>query len=368
MDTSDPAIEFDAQGVCNHCRGFDEEAARSWFPDEAGRRMLAQIVHRIKEEGRRRPYDCVLGLSGGVDSSYLAYVVVRELGLRPLAVHVDAGWNSELAVRNIETLVKGLGLDLHTHVVDWEEMRDLQVAFLKSSVANQDVPQDHAFSAAVYDYAIANGIRYVLSGGNVATESVMPASWAHDAMDLRHLRAIHRRFGSGRLKTFPTVSFFKYYFYYPYVRGMTVIRPLNYMRYEYKNAIRVLQSEFSWRYYGGKHFESRFTKWQQAYYRPAKFGYDERRAYYSSLVISGQLSRGAALSQLATPVYDRAEQLSEDTDFVRKKLRLSEAEFQRILALPPRTYLDYPSNHKLLSWKNKLRNFLGRHGVKYKTK
>lgn len=362
MDTSDPHIEFDAAGVCNHCRNFDQNLRLHWHPDESGRRMLDSIVARIKQEGKGKPYDCAIGLSGGVDSSYLAYVARKQLGLRLLAVHVDGGWNSELATRNIENIVRKLDIDLHTYVVDWKEMRDLQRAFLRAGLANQDVPQDHAFFAALYRNAQSYGLRYVLSGGNIATESVMPEEWAYNAMDLRHLEAVHRRFGSGPLKTFPRVSFLRYYFWNRYVKRMRVIRPLNFMPYVKDEAIAILERELGFQYYGGKHFESRFTKWQQLYYRPRKFGYDERRAYLSSLILSKQTTREQALADLASDV-ENEKQAEKDTEYILKKLELTEEEFAEIMAQPPRTFRDYPSNFGLFNFKTAMREWLRAKGV-----
>lgn len=362
MDTSDPNIEFDVGGVCNHCRNFEQNLRPHWHPDGAGRRMLDDLVAQIKHEGRGRSYDCVIGLSGGVDSSYLAYVARKELGLRLLAVHVDGGWNSELATRNIENVVRKLDIDLHTYVVDWEEMRDLQRAFLRAGLANQDVPQDHAFFAALYSNAQAYGLRYVLSGGNIATESVMPEEWAYNAMDLRHLEAVHQRFGTRPLKTFPRVSFFRYYFWNRYIKRMRVVRPLNYLPYVKDEAIATLARELGFEYYGGKHFESRFTKWQQLYYRPRKFGYDERRAYLSSLILSGQMAREQALAKLADDT-ENEQQAEKDTDYILKKLSIDEDEFRKIMMQNPRTFRDYPSNFALFNFKTALREWLLSKGI-----
>lgn len=362
MDTSDPNIEFDTAGVCSHCRNFDQNMLPNWHPNASGRRALDEIVAKMKREGQGRPYDCAIGLSGGVDSSYLAYVARKELGLRLLAVHVDGGWNSELATRNIENIVRKLDIDLHTYVVDWEEMQDLQRAFLRAGLANQDVPQDHAFFAALYSNAQAYGLRYVLSGGNLATESVMPSEWAYNAMDLRHLEAVHRRFGNGRLRTFPRVNFFRYYFWNRYVKRMQVVRPLNYLPYVKDEAIATLERELGFQYYGGKHFESRFTKWQQLFYRPRKFGYDERRAYLSSLILSGQLTRAQALEALAGDT-ENERQAEKDTEYILKKLAISEDEFRQIMAQPPRTFRDYPSNYALFNLKTAVRDWLASRGI-----
>lgn len=362
MDTSDPNIEFDSAGICNHCHNFDRNMRPNWHPDSSGRRTLNELVAAMKREGRSRPYDCAIGLSGGVDSSYLAYVARKEFGLRLLAVHVDGGWNSELATRNIENIVRKLDIDLHTHVVDWEEMQDLQRAFLRAGLANQDVPQDHAFFSALYSNAQAYGLRYVLSGGNIATESVMPSEWAYNAMDLKHLEAVHRLFGNGRLRTFPRVNFFRYYFWNRYVKRMQVVRPLNYLPYVKNDAIATLQREVGFQYYGGKHFESRFTKWQQLYYRPRKFGYDERRAYLSSLILSGQLTRIDALEVLANDT-DNERQAENDTAYILKKLSISEDEFSHIMDQPPKTFRDYPSNYALFNLKSSLRDWISSLGI-----
>lgn len=367
MDTTDPGIIFNVDGVCNHCLGFDQKVSKFWKPGPEGRKEIDAIVEGIKAEQKDKEYDAVIGLSGGVDSSYLAYIAVKVFKLRLLAVHVDGGWNSELAVKNIENIVKILGIDLYTEVVDWEEMRDVQVAFLKSAVANQDVPQDHAFFAALYRNAIKHKIRHVLSGGNYATESIMPFEWAYNAMDLTHLKGIHKRFGKQKLKSFPTVNFFDYYFRFPYINRMTVIRPLNYWPYNKEEAIGTLEKEVGFRYYGGKHFESRFTKWQQLQYRPMKFGFDERRAYLASLVLSGELTRDAALSELVGYEYSPFHQ-QEDAEYVRKKLNLTEADFKSILDLPKKTFRDYPSEYWMLKIKDRFKNFMGGFGVNFKSK
>jgi hypothetical protein len=292
----------------------------------------------------------------------LAWVAKKELGLRPLAVHVDCGWNSELATRNIENIVRKLGIDLHTYVVDWEEMRDLQRAFLRAGLANQDVPQDHAIFAALYSNAQAHGLRYVLSGGNYATESVLPLEWAYNAMDLRHLEAVHKRFGERRLKTFPRVNFFRYYFWNRYVMRMKVVRPLNFVHYNKSEAISTLERELGFQYYGGKHFESRFTKWQQLFFRPRKFGYDERRAYMASLILAGQISREEGLVELAGDT-ENERQAADDTGYVLKKLEVSEQEFAQIMAAPCKTFRDYPSNYALFNLKTEFRKWLKEHGV-----
>ncbi len=348
MDTTDPEITFDAEGVCNHCRRFELEMKPHWKPTPEGARELQAIIAEIKERGRGKRYDCVIGLSGGVDSSYLAAKVV-EWGLRPLVVHVDAGWNSELAVKNIEQIVTKLNLDLVTCVVDWEDMKELHLAFLRAGLCNQDVPQDHAFFAALYKYATDAGIRYVISGTNYATEGVLPQSWGYDAMDATHLRAVHRQYGTRRLHHFPVVSFYQYYILFPKILGMNVVAPLNYIPYDKNEAIDFLEKNFGWRYYGGKHYESRWTRFFQAHYLPAKFGYDKRKAHLSSLIVSGQMTRDEALAELEKPLYSDNE-LAEDKAFVAKKLGITVDQLDMFIADPPRHYTKFPTNARQVKW------------------
>ena len=358
MDGTDPDITFDEEGVCSHCRRFENVIQPRWHPDVSGEPMLEALVNTIKEAGKNHEYDCVIGMSGGVDSSYLAYKA-KELGLRPLAVHVDAGWNSELAVKNIENIVKALDIDLHTHVVDWEEVRDLQQAFFRAGVANLDIPQDHAFVAAVFHYASAQGIKYILNGSNFATESILPTAWGHNALDLRHIKAIHKRFGKKKLRTYPTINFFTYYLYYPFVKKLRVVCPLNYMYYDKADAMKLLEEKLGWTYYGGKHYESRFTKFFQAHYLPEKFGYDKRKAHLSSLIVTGQMTRDDAMAEMNKPLYDSVE-LEEDRRFVIKKLGLNQKEFDEIMAQPCRSYRDYPSNEWLFELKGRVLQLFNR--------
>ncbi len=347
MDTSDPDISFDRDGICNHCHFFTEKVLPRWFPDERGQILLKAMIAQVQAKGRGKPYDSIIGLSGGVDSSYLATRAV-EWGLRPLAVHVDAGWNSELAIRNIEQIVTRLGLDLHTIVVDWQEMRDLQLAFLRADVANQDTPQDHAFYAGLYTYAVGNGFKYLLSGANYATESILPKAWGYSAMDARHIRAIHRRFGARKLSSFPLVGFFDLHLNYPYLRGLQVLSPLNYIKYRKSDAVAYLEKNYGWRYYGGKHYESRWTRFFQAHYLPTKFGYDKRRAHLASLVAAGEISREEALRELAKPLYT-ANELAADQAFVAKKLGISVDQLEALILQPARHHSEYSNNEALMN-------------------
>jgi N-acetyl sugar amidotransferase len=345
MDTSDPEIRFDQNGVCNHCHKFDYRVKTELYTGDDAEHAIGQIVARIKHDGRRKEYDCIIGVSGGVDSTYVAYLVKRH-GLRPLAVHLDNGWNSELAVANIEKTLKTLGIDLYTHVVDWEEFRDLHRAFLKASVANSEIPTDHAIIALLYQQAAARGIRYIISGGNVTCEGVMPSSWMYDCKDLRHLKDVHRRFGDRPLETLPTFSLVQFA-YWVLIKQIRNVRILNYVPYRKKDTIALLQRELGWRDYGGKHFESLYTKWFQAYMLPTKFKIDKRLAHFSALILSGQMTREDALKQIAAPTYD-PQQLAEDTEFLLKKLGFTPAEFQQIMDTPPRTVHDFKSNVRIL--------------------
>lgn len=341
MDSSDPELVLDGSGVCNHCLKFDSVTSTQWFPNKEGLKRWEQIAADIRQAGAGQDYDCILGLSGGVDSSYLA-LKAREWGLRPLVVHVDAGWNSELAVSNIESIVRHCDYDLHTHVVDWEEMRDLQYAYLQAGVANQDVPQDHVFFSALYHFATGNRIRYILSGGNIATECIFPGSWQGSAMDAINLKAIHARYGSIPLKAYRTISFFESYLWYPFVKKMRTVRPLDYMPYDKLAAIAELEQAVGWKSYGRKHGESLFTKLFQNYYLPRKFGYDKRLPHLSSLIVSGQMSRDQALDELQKPLYD-LDELEIDIAYFCKKLRITRATFEECVGRPPRRHTEFPT-------------------------
>lgn len=344
MDSTDPEITFDVNGICNHCLSFEANVRPYWYPGtQKAAHELDNIIRGIKREQKDQEYDAIIGLSGGVDSSYLAYWAVKHVGLRLLAVHVDAGWNSELAVQNIEKIVKNLGIELYTHVVDWEAMRDVQLAFFKAGVANQDTPQDHAFFSALYNFAVKNKIRYVLNGSNIATESILPRAWGHDAMDADQIKDICRKFGAKSFKKFPLVSFFKYYIYFPYIKGMKVVRPLNYINYEKNKAIAILEKELGWKYYGGKHYESRFTKFFQGYWLPQKYGYDKRKAHLSSMILSGEITREEVLRELENSAYDRSA-LKGDLEFVAKKLEIGVDKFVELMQQPNTSYKQFKNN------------------------
>ncbi len=341
MDTTDPRITFDAAGVCNHCTACLERIAAQLLPLDARQQALDRLVDLITREGRGKDYDCIVGVSGGVDSTTVAYTA-RKLGLRPLAVHFDNGWNSELAVDNIKRALDTLGIELFTYVVDWDEFRDLQLAFLEAGVPNAEIPTDHGITATLFRTARRFGTRFILSGSNLATEGILPLSWGHYNQDLRHLRAIHRRFGTRPLKTMPVMSLADY-LADVFVRKIRQIPFLNYIDYRKLEAKDLLARELGWRDYGGKHYESVWTRFFQGHYLPAKFGFDKRRAHYSSLICSGGMTRDQSLAALREPIYPDA-LLEEDRRFVLKKFGMSEEAFARIMTAPPRRHGEFPSH------------------------
>ena len=339
MDTiSDPDIVFDEKGICNYYYEFQKQYADNVFTGSDGDNKLAEIADQIKEEGKNKPYDCIMGLSGGVDSTYVAYLA-KQHGLRPLAVHFDNGWNSELAVQNIENIVQRLGIDLHTFVINWNEFRDLQLAYLKASVIDIEAITDHAIFATLYRLAGEKGIKYILSGTNVQTENTLPKSWIHPKTDHINIKSIHKLFGTVPLKTFPFMDA-KVKRYYQQIKGVTSVSVLNYQEYNKAHVKELIQKELHWRDYGGKHYESIWTRFYQGYILPTKFKVDKRKAHLSDLIFSNQITKEEALKELEKPIYPQ-EQFNVDFEFVLKKLGLSEEEFESIMKKTPRSHYDF---------------------------
>jgi len=345
MDSTASEIEFDKNGVCNFCRHYDEVLVNDLYADEDGQEKLNKLISQIKEKGKNRKYDCLIGLSGGVDSSYVAYLVRKKYGLRTLAVHLDNGWNTELSVANVEQIVKKLDIDLQTYVLDWKEFRDIQISFIKSSISNIEIPTDHAIWALLIKTAAKMKIPYIIAGNNVVTESIMPESWLYGSKDSKLIKSIHNKYGKVKMKTYPRLTTFNYVDYL-LIRGIRWIPILNYIPYFKADAKKFLTDELGWRDYGGKHYESIFTRFFHAYYLPVKFGYDLRKSYLSALICSGQISREEALEEIQKPPAS-TEILNNDLDYVLKKFRFSPEEFDMILKAPNKTHKDYSNNDSL---------------------
>lgn len=359
MDTSDSRITFDENGACDHVTDFYENVKPNWHTDEKGREQLEITIAKIKKEGEGKEFDCILGMSGGVDSSYMLHLAVKEFGLRPLVFHVDGGWNSELAVHNIQVMVDKLGLDLYTEVINWEEMKDFQLAFFKSGVPHLDIPQDHAFIATLYNFADKYNIKYILNGGNISTECVRnPMEWLYYGTDMAQLKDIIKRFGTVKMETYPFSPIFRHKFYLRYIRKIQVVKPLNYMPYIKEEALQILANEYGWKPYPQKHFESRFTKFYEGYWMPERFGFDTRRVQYSSLILTGQMTREDALEKLKKPAYN-PETIQEEFNYIATKLGISPDELRKYLTMPKKFYWDYKNQESLFNFGAKVLKFLG---------
>jgi N-acetyl sugar amidotransferase len=346
MDTiGDPDITFDKNGICNYFYEFSEKLKVRVPSKDIANEKLGQIVKAMKKAGKGKQYDCIIGISGGVDSTYTAYLV-KKLGLRPLAVHLDNGWNSELAVKNIENILNKLEIDLYTEVLDWEMFRDLQLSFLKASTPDGEIPTDHAILSILYKIAAKYGTRYIISGMNFRDEGMLPSSWARGYLDWKYIRSIHKKYGSQSLKTFPhlTIASFLYFNLIKKIRSLSFI---NYIDFNKEEAMKIIQNELGWKYYGGKHYESVYTRFYQAYILPRKFNIDKRKAHLSCLIISSKvLSRDMALEILKNPTAD-PKLMEDDKEYVIKKFGISVSDFDQIMNSPVKSILDYPNNHSL---------------------
>jgi len=347
MDTSDPAITFDENGNCNHCDHFFKEHKNSIYQGEKSDRQLEIIVNKIKKAKGKKKYDCLVGISGGVDSSYVAYKVV-QLGLNPLAVHVDNGWDSEESVNNIKNVCNKLNIDYQSYVLNWEEFKDIQLSILKSSIVEVEIPTDVAVTGAIHKVASENNIKFIICGSNLATEGILPDLWFYDPKDLRLLKSIQKRFGKNSLKSFPDFDY-KKEIYYKFISGIRQIYLLNYLPYNKEDAIKTLENEVSWKNYGGKHHESVYTRFVQSYLQPVKFDLDYRRATFSSQICTGEITREYALEELKKKPYD-PEKIEAEKEYIAKKLGITFKEFEEIMQSPPKSYKDYPNNEKKLKF------------------
>lgn len=340
MDETDADIQFDGKGVCDHCNTFQNSILPNWPKGKVAQRKLDKLVAEIKKAGRGRDFDCIIGMSGGVDSSYLLHMAF-QLGLRPLVFHVDAGWNSQIAVNNIERLVDALDLDLFTDVIDWTEMADLQRSFFKAGVPHIDTPQDHAFFATMYKFANKHNVKHILTGANFSTECIRnPINWMYYQSDVRQIRDIHNKFGSLKLNNFPLTSIFWYKVWLPYVRGIKVHAPLNLIDFNKKEAIELLQKNYGWQPYSQKHFESRFTKFYESYWLPERFGFDVRKVQFSSLILTGQMTREEAMKELLEKPF-QDDTIHRDIEYVANKLGMTVDELLDLQNAPLKTYQDY---------------------------
>ena len=340
MDTTDPNIQFDENGVCNHCRGYDKKVKQRLFWGEAGQQKLNKLVNEIKAKGKNKKYDCIIGVSGGVDSTLVAYTV-KKLGLRPLAVHVDNGWDSELAVSNIGKALEKLDIDLCTCVVDWEEFKDMQLSFLRASVPDAEIPTDHALIAILYQVAAKEGVQFYICGYNITTEGILPSAWSYGHRDWKYIKGVHKKFGKLKLRSFAHCSLFGF-LYNIFAKRIKTIRILNYMTYNKKDATEIIKKDLGWESYGAKHHESIYTRFLQTYILPRKFNIDKRRAHLSTLICSGQITREKALKEIEHEPYPSEEMMKNDKKYVLEKLGLTEVEFEEIMSFPIKTFRDYP--------------------------
>jgi len=359
MDESDSQIKFDHMGMCDHCNDFYKNIEPFWHTDQKGTKIINSIIDKIKLSGKYNEFDSILGMSGGADSSYLLHILVKNFGLRPLVFHVDGGWNSEVAVNNINLMIDKLNLDLYTEVINWEEMKAFQLAYIRSGLPNIDTPQDHAFVSSLYKFANKHKIKYIINGGNISTEVVRnPKEWIYYGTDMRQINSVKKRFCENPLKTYPFSGVLNHKFYLRYIKGVQVVKPLNYIPFNKKKAMQFLEKEYGWQPYPQKHFESRFTKFYEGYWLPKKFGYDTRKVQYSSLILTKQMSRKEALEKLASPAISENE-AKHEFEYVANKLGISINELQKYFDQPNKTHKDYPNQEILFNFGARVLKFFG---------
>lgn len=348
MDTSDRFITFDKEGRCNHCSKLLDSIKRNAYIEGVSEERWKAILSNIRAKGQSRRYDCIVGISGGVDSSYTAHLC-KEWGLRPLLLHMDNGWDTEISVKNIKSIADRLGFDYISDVLDWNEFRDIQLAFLKSSIVDLEMPTDIAIAASIYKAAAKHGIKYIVSGGNSSGEGILPLQMGyHVYKDMRLYRHIIRNFSEVTLRKTPTVGWLGE-IYFKFIKNIRTVYPLNYLPYDKDKVRDFLIDEYGWESYGGKHHESKITAFWQAYAMPKKYNMDYRRATLSSQICSGQVSRSVALEQLNDLPYDESK-IDSDKRYIAKKYRITVEELEKYLSLEPKTYLDFPNNKTLIEF------------------
>ncbi len=358
LDTTYPSIKFDQNGISNQYWDFQNNIRKKWMKSQQDSVYLEKIVETIKKDGSGKDFDCILGLSGGADSSYMLHTIVKKFNLKPLVFHVDGGWNSEIAVSNIKNLVDKLGVDLFTEVINWEEMKDFQLAMFKSGVPHIDIPQDMAFIGVLYKFARKYNISYILNGGNISTECVQrPLDIIYWGTDMRHINDILKKFGTREMKTFPFSSVFYHKIYLRYFRNIKVVKPLNYIFYEKKKAMNLLSNLYDWKPYPQKHFESRFTRFFEGYWLPTRFGFDMRRVDLSSLILTNQITREEALEELTKPPYD-TELTHQDFNYIANKLNIGPGELKRFHEMPKKYWSDYKNLNNFFKFGEKILKFI----------
>jgi N-acetyl sugar amidotransferase len=347
MDTTDPDIIFDENGYCNHCTSYLNKIKQQTYNGEASDKELLQLVNRMKKAGKNRKYDCITGVSGGVDSTYVVYLL-KKLGLRVLAVHMDNGWDTEESVKNIRKIIKNIGVDYVSDVLDWEAFKVVQLAFLKASVPEVETPTDIAIPAVLHKIAAKYGIKYIISGGNYASEGILPKIWQYNAKDMKYFRTIVKRYAPKNFYKFPTFGFLTE-MYYKFLKGIRIIYILNYVNYKKDETKELLKKDLDWMDYGGKHHESRITSFVQSYLMPVKFNIDYRKATFSSMICENQMERDEAVRLLKELPYNE-NTIESDKDYIAKKFDVSRSEFDKILDKPAKYYRDYPNEERRLEF------------------
>lgn len=359
MDNSDPKITFDHQGICDHCHGFFRDVLPNWHPNIYGKSIFREQVKKIKKVGKGKPYNCIIGLSGGLDSSYLLHLAVKEFDLKPLVFHVDGGWNTDIAVSNIQSLVDKLDLDLFTEVIDWQDMRDFQLALFKSGTPYIDLAQDHAFFATMYHYARKHDIKYILNGGNYATECIRnPKDWHYYGTDMSFIKDLRKKYTSTEMKHYPWSGILYHKVYLRYLKGIKVVKPLNTLPYKREEAIDTLVNEYGWKPYPQKHFESRFTKFAEGYWLPSRFGYDVRKVQFSSLIVTNQMSREEAIQILKMPSYNH-DDIDSEFEYIANKLEITTNELREYHRMEKKSFRDYKNEEWLFDLGAKAMKMLG---------
>ena len=357
MDTSDTKITFDENGVCDHCNSYRKDVEPFWFPNDQGKAIFSKQVKELQRKTKGKEFDSIMGLSGGLDSSYLLHMAVKEFGLRPLVFHVDGGWNTDLAVSNIEKMVKKLGLELYVEVINWEEMKDFQLAWFKSGTPHLDIAQDHAYFATMFHFARKYKIDTILNGGNISTECIRnPLDWIYYGTDMTLIKDIRKKFATNEMETYPWSSIFYHKIYLKYFKKIKVLRPLNLMPYNKKMAIEILSNEYDWTPYPQKHFESRFTKFYEGYWMPTRFGYDTRKVQFSSLIVTGQMTRDEAVKELEKLSYNK-ETIDEDIQFIANKLDISVEQLMMYHSMEKKWWFDYKNEKKIFDFGAKILQF-----------